>query len=227
MAQDIRDDLLSMPEISQIEFYGDRSFEISVEVSEHVLRQYGLTMSEVSQAIRESSIDMPGGTIKTEGGDIRLRTEGQVYTGAEYADLVLRTYPDGTRLTLGDIANIDDGFEETQGFGRFDGEPTATLNVLASGQQNELQTADAVKSYVEERRKSLPNRGRAGSMGGSIALPERSPGHDVEEHVARRALGVPGVVVVLAYESRGLGHHWYTYHVSRRTVLDAARAPGL
>ena len=157
LAQDIRDDLLTLPEVSQIEFYGDRAFEISIEVSEHILRQYGLTMTEISQAIRESSIDMPGGTIKTEGGDIRLRTEGQVYTGAEYADLVLRTYPDGTRLTLGDIAEIDDGFEETQGFGRFDGEPTATLNILASGQQNELQTAAAVKTYVEERRKTLPN----------------------------------------------------------------------
>ena len=157
LAQDIRDDLLTLPEVSQIEFYGDRAFEISIEVSEHILRQYGLTMTEISQAIRESSIDMPGGTIKTEGGDIRLRTEGQVYTGAEYADLVLRTYPDGTRLTLGDIAVIDDGFEETQGFGRFDGEPTATLNILASGQQNELQTAAAVKTYVEERRKTLPN----------------------------------------------------------------------
>lgn len=157
LAQDIRNDLLAMPEISQIEFYGDRAFEISIEVSEHVLRQYGLTMSEVSQAIRDSSIDMPGGTIKTEGGDILLRTEGQVYTGTEYADLVLRTNPDGTRLTLGDIATIDDGFEETQEFGRFDGEPTATLNVLASGQQNELQTAAAVKEYVEERRKTLPN----------------------------------------------------------------------
>lgn len=156
LAQEIRNELLAMPEISKVDFYGDRAFEISIEVSEHVLRQYGLTMSEVSEAIRASSIDMPGGTIKTEGGDILLRTEGQVYTGLEYADLVLRTFPDGTRLTLGDIANINDGFVESEGFGRFDGQPTATLNVLASGQQNELKTAAAVKAFVEERRASLP-----------------------------------------------------------------------
>ena len=156
IAQDVRDELLSMPEISQVEFYGDRAFEISVEVSEHILRQYGLTMSEISEAIRASSVDLPGGTIKTEGGDILLRTEGQVYTGLDYADLVLRTNPDGTRLTLGEIASIDDGFVESEGFGRFDGQPTATLNVLASGQQNELATAAAVKAYVEERRASLP-----------------------------------------------------------------------
>jgi len=156
LAQEIRNELLTMPEISKVDFYGDRAFEISIEVSEHVLRQYGLTMSEVSEAIRASSVDMPGGTIKTEGGDILLRTEGQVYTGLEYADLVLRTFPDGTRLTLGDIANINDGFVESEGFGRFDGQPTATLNVLASGQQNELKTAAAVKAFVEERRASLP-----------------------------------------------------------------------
>jgi multidrug efflux pump subunit AcrB len=157
IAQSIRDELLAMPEISQIDFYGDRAFEISIEVSEHVLRQYGLTMSEVSQAIRNSSIDMPGGTIKTDGGDILLRTEGQVYTGSEYANLVLRTFPDGTRLTLGDIADINDGFVESDSFGRLDGRPSATLNVLANGQQNELKTAAAVRRYVEEKREHLPN----------------------------------------------------------------------
>ena len=155
VAQEVRQDLLSMPEISKVDFYGDRAFEISIEVSEHVLRQYGLTMSEISEAIRLSSVDLPGGTIKTEGGDILLRTEGQVYTGLEYADLVLRTFPDGTRLTLGDIATIDDGFVESDDFGRFDGEPTATLNVRATGQQNELKTAAAVKKYVEEKRRTL------------------------------------------------------------------------
>ena len=156
VAQEVRNELLAMPEISKVDFYGDRAFEISIEVSEHVLRQYGLTMSEISEAVRASSVDLPGGTIKTKGGDILLRTEGQVYTGIEYADLILRTFPDGTRLTLGDIATIKDGFVESEGFGRFDGEPTATLNVLATGQQNELKTAAAVKQYVEKKRASLP-----------------------------------------------------------------------
>ncbi len=156
IAQEVRNELLLMPEISKVELYGAKAFEISIEVSEHVLRQYGLTMSEISAAIRASSVDLPGGRIKTEGGDILLRTEGQIYTGREFADLVLRTYPDGARLLLGEIATINDGFVESEGFGRFDGEPTATLNVLASGQQNELKTAAAVKKYVAEKVKSLP-----------------------------------------------------------------------
>ena len=157
IAQNVRDELMVLPAVNQVQYLGDRAYEISIEVSEHVLRQYGLTMTEISTAVRNSSIDMPGGTINTSGGDILLRTEGQVYTGSEYHQLVLRTFPDGTRLTLGDIATIRDGFVETQGFGHFDGHPTATLRVLASGQQNELQTAAAVRKYIDEKRSSLPD----------------------------------------------------------------------
>lgn len=156
IAQEVREDLMRFPEVTQVQYLGDRDYEISIEVSEHVLRQYGLTMSEISQAVRDTSVDLPGGAIKTAGGDILLRTEGQVYTGMDYGDLVLRTFPDGTRLTLADIADIQDGFVETEGFGHFDGRPTATLRVLATGQQNELHTADVVRAYVEEKSASLP-----------------------------------------------------------------------
>jgi multidrug efflux pump subunit AcrB len=156
IAQEVREDLMRFPEVTQVQYLGDRDYEISIEVSEHVLRQYGLTMSEISQAVRDTSVDLPGGAIKTAGGDILLRTEGQVYTGMDYGDLVLRTFPDGTRLTLADIADIQDGFVETEGFGHFDGRPTATLRVLATGQQNELHTADVVRAYVEDKSASLP-----------------------------------------------------------------------
>ena len=157
IAQEVRDELMTIPEVNQVQILGDRDYEISIEVSEHVLRKYGLTMSEISQAIKNSSIDMPGGTIKSESGDILLRTEGQVYTGQEFADLVLRTYADGTRLVLGDIATIVDGFVETEGYGRFNGQPTAILRVLAGGAQNELTAAAAVKEYIEKKSGSLPD----------------------------------------------------------------------
>ena len=155
IAQDIRDDLMQIPAVNQVQILGDRDYEISIEVSEHVLRQYGLTMSEISQAVRNSSVDMPGGAIKSSGGDILLRTEGQVYTGQQYAQLVLRTYPDGTRLTLGDIATIQDGFVETDGYARYMGVPSASMRVMALGQQNELATSAAVREYVEKKSETM------------------------------------------------------------------------
>jgi len=156
IAQEVRDELMQLPQVNKVHYFGDRPFEISIEVSEQTLRKYGLTMSEISQAVRNSSVDMPGGTIKSEGGDILLRTEGQVYTGDEFSQLVLRTFADGTRLTLGDIATIRDGFVETDGYGRFNGRPTATLQVVAGGQQNELDTAAAVREYLENKEATLP-----------------------------------------------------------------------
>ena len=157
IGDEIHDELLRLPEVNAADILGDRPYEISIEVSEQTLREYGLTMSEISQAIRNSAIDMPGGSIRTVGGDIRLRTEGQVYTGQEYAGLVLRTNADGTRLTLGDISTIKDAFVETQGFARYMGKPTASLRVLAVGQQSELKTAAAVKRYVGQKNRSLPD----------------------------------------------------------------------
>jgi multidrug efflux pump subunit AcrB len=100
---------------------------------------------------------MPGGTIKTEGGDILLRTKGQVYTGQDFGTLVLSTFPDGTRLTLNDVATINDGFIESERYGRFNGEPTATLQVVAGSQQNEIETAKAVKEYIARKSATLPD----------------------------------------------------------------------
>ena len=157
LGNEIRDDLLRMPEVNSVLYYGDRPYEISVEVSEQTLREYGLTMSEVSQAIRNSAVDMPGGTIKAEGGDILLRTKGQAYTGTEFGQIVLRTFTDGTRLTLDDIADIEDGFVESDSFSRFNGEPNSTLQVVAGANQNEIETARVVKEYIAEKRATLPD----------------------------------------------------------------------
>tara|TARA_B100000965_G_scaffold9146_1_gene7082 strand:- start:725 stop:3958 length:3234 start_codon:yes stop_codon:yes gene_type:complete len=156
IAEEMKDELLNFPEIKSINLLGDRNFEISIEVTENVLREYDLTMSEISAAIRASSIDLPGGRIRTDGGDILLRTKGQVYTGEEFGALVLRTYPDGSRLLLSDIANIDDGFVESRSWGRFNGQSTLDMEILAAQAENEIETADRVKEYISEKSSSLP-----------------------------------------------------------------------
>ncbi len=156
IAEEMKDELLNFPEIKSINLLGDRNYEISIEVSENTLREYDLTMSEISSAIKASSIDLPGGRIRTDGGDILLRTKGQVYTGEEFGALVLRTYPDGSRLLLSDIANIDDGFVESKSWGRFNGQSTLDMEILAAQAENEIETADRVKEYISEKASTLP-----------------------------------------------------------------------
>jgi multidrug efflux pump subunit AcrB len=156
ISHQVRDELTSLPAVSRIDIIGDREYEIAIEVSENTLRKYGLTLAQVAAAVRMGSLDMPGGAIKTDTGDILLRTKGQVYTGREFADIALRSYPDGTRLLLGDIATINDGFVETEGYSRFNGKRAINLRVSATGDQSVLETDAAVKQYINAKKARLP-----------------------------------------------------------------------
>jgi multidrug efflux pump subunit AcrB len=156
IGENIRDEIADLPEISQVELTAARPYEIAIEISEEALRRYGLTFDEVAQAVRLSSLDLPGGSIKTSGGEISLRTKGQAYRGKEFENLILRSAADGTRLKLGDVATIVDGFAETDQSSRFNGEPTVLIQVFRVGEENALTVANTVKDYIAEAQMRLP-----------------------------------------------------------------------
>ena len=156
VAERVRDDLAALPEISLVEFASARPYEISIEVSELALRRHGLTFDDVANAVRRSSLDLPGGSVRSESGEILLRTIGQAYRGEEFEDLVLMARADGTRLRLGDVATVVDGFAETDQFGRFDGEPTILVSVFRTGEQSDLDIAAAVDGYMARAAGTLP-----------------------------------------------------------------------
>jgi len=158
LAQRTKNELTQNPQISFIQIGGVRDYEISVEVSRTDLRKYGMTLEEVSGLVRQSSLDLPGGSIETEGEDITVRTEGQNYTQKGFEDIVLLTRTDGTKLRLGDVAQVEDGFAENADLiTRFNGKPAAILNVFRTGDEQVLAVEEAVKTYLdEELRPSMP-----------------------------------------------------------------------
>ena len=155
-AERVRDELSAIPEISQVVVTSARPYEISIEVSEAALRRHGLTFDDVANAVRRSSLDLPGGLVRTDSGEILLRTLGQAYRGEEYENLVLLTRADGTRLLLGEVATVVDGFAETDQVARFDAEPTVLLSVFRTGDQSALEIAGKVYEYVERTQPTLP-----------------------------------------------------------------------
>ena len=157
IAQRVRDELAALPEISQVDMVSAPPYEISIEVSEVTLRRHGLTFDRFVDAVRQSSLDLPGGSIRTDGGEVLLRTIGQAYRGHEYEDLVLWTRADGSRLRVGDLATVVDGFAETDQAARFDGNPAVLLSVFRSGDQSAIDISAAVHRYIERRRASLPD----------------------------------------------------------------------
>lgn len=156
VAQELREDIASLSGVSQVELAYTRPYEISIEVSEHTLRRYGLTLTQIANTIRRSSLDMPSGSIKTLGGEILLRTKGQAYRGQEFEDIVVLTRTDGTNVRLAEIATIVDGFEEGDLRVRFDGQPAAMLKVYRIGDEDLIASAESVKQYLAENKTTLP-----------------------------------------------------------------------
>ena len=156
LAERVRAELSALPEITQVDLVGAPPYEISIEVSEAALRRHGMTFDRIAEAVRRESLDLPGGSVRTDGGEIQLRTTGQAYRGAEYEDLVLWTRPDGSRLRVDDVATVVDGFAETNQQARFDRQPTVLLSVSRAGDQSVLDIATAVTRYVERTRAGLP-----------------------------------------------------------------------
>jgi len=156
LGERVRDDLTNLPGISQVELTEVRPYEVSIEVSENVLQEYGLTFDDVVRAVRQSSLDLPAGTIKTRGGEVLLRTKGQAYVRDDFEKIVVVTREDGTRLLLSDIANVKDDFEEEPLSARFNGEPCVILDVYRVGDQNAIELARTVKDYLADAQRTMP-----------------------------------------------------------------------
>ena len=156
LGRELRDKIAATEGISQVAVEYTRPYEISVEVSEETLRRYGLTLQQVAQSIRTGALDMPGGTLKTENGEILIRTMGQAYLGAEFSDIVVMTRLDGTRVTLGEVADIRDSFEEGDLLAAFNGASAVMVNVSQVGSEDLIAIAADTKEIVRQFDRELP-----------------------------------------------------------------------
>lgn len=156
MSREIENELRDKSIGTDIVVQGLKDYEISIEVSEANLRKYGLSFSDISKAVQASSLDMPGGTIKTRAGEILVRTVGQRYSGQEYENIIVKALPDGSKLRVGDIADVRDEFEDVEITGLYNGKPAAIIGVYKSESQDSIREANKVKAYIKERIKTLP-----------------------------------------------------------------------
>jgi len=155
-AEQLRDELLELPDVSRVEIQGTRDYEIGIEVSEERLREYGLSFAQVSNAIRSSSLNLAGGTIRTQGEEIRIRTVGRKYTGKDFASIVVLARPDGEIITLDRIAKIRDAFVQDPIVATFNGQPAALLVVKKVTEEDSIKIANEVQAFVAKRQMTLP-----------------------------------------------------------------------
>ncbi|MEM1188518.1 MAG: efflux RND transporter permease subunit [Pseudomonadota bacterium] len=156
LSEQVREEILALGNISEVELYGERDYEISIELSDEKLRRYGLSFDDVVRAVQLSSRDLPGGQMRTDGGAITLRSTSQAYKGNEFEQLTLISRADGTRIRVGDVATVRDGFEEQPVLSTVNGKPALTFNIERVGDQNVLEITSLVRDYVEQKQQQLP-----------------------------------------------------------------------
>lgn len=155
-AERIKDELQNLPNVSQAAVFGTRDYEISIEVSEERLREYGLSFAEVAAAVRRGSVNLSAGVMRTKGEEILLRTVGRKYTGEQFAEIVVMAGPGGELITLDRIATIRDGFAEDSIISSFNGERCALIGVFKTREEDAIAIARTVEDYVAERQSTLP-----------------------------------------------------------------------
>lgn len=156
LAEQVRDDLLHTGGITQVELDSVRPYEISIEISEERLRQYGISLLQVAETIANNAQDLSAGNIKAEGGEILIRSKGKAYNKQEFDNIVLLTQSDGSIVQVKDLAQVSDGFEENPLRSRFNGKMAAFVDIYRVGEQSAIDIADSVIAYVESRQSTLP-----------------------------------------------------------------------
>lgn len=155
-AEKIKNDLVNTDLISLATVVGTRDYEISIELSEQSMRRFNLSFNQIVKAVKAGSIDLPGGKVKTKGREIIIRAKGKLYTGEEFENIPVLTRKDGTRVLLGEIAHVIDGFKDTDLGARFNGKPAAFVRINRTSTQDTIAISNAVKDYIAKNAEIFP-----------------------------------------------------------------------
>lgn len=156
LGNDIKDELQNLPHVNLVDFYSGLDYEIGIEISPDKLREYGLTFRDVSNAVQSFSTNMSAGQIRSDTGYISMRVEKQAYRGGEFEKLPLITLPDGAQIKLGDVATINDGFEEGLLYSKYNGKNSLSFEIDASKDQDITVVAKVLKKYLADKADQLP-----------------------------------------------------------------------
>ena len=146
----LEDAAAALPEISYVETSAVRNYEIYADVPQSRLRALGLSLPQVAQLVGQSSLDSPAGSIETGAEEVRVRTIGQNYDQQDFENIVVVTTQDGATLRLGDIADVQDGFEDADLITRFNDQPVAFVDIYRTSDERVLDVAGAAKTLIAE-----------------------------------------------------------------------------
>ncbi len=156
LAEEVRDRLLQADGVTQVELSGAREYEVHILPSRETLRTYDLTLQDVADSVARTSIEVPGGGVKTQGGEILVRFDERKDYAKEFASIPILTTQEGAVIRLGDVATVTEGFEDVDDFATYDGMPAIGIEIFRIGDQTPISVSNAVRAALTDIEASLP-----------------------------------------------------------------------
>ncbi|VAV88442.1 Acriflavin resistance protein [hydrothermal vent metagenome] len=155
-ADKVRRQVALLPHVPSAVLFGVRLEEVSIEVSEDVLRQYGITFSDVANAIRGTSVNISSGNVRTEVGDMQLRTRKLADTQEDFDNIIVKQTPGGATIRVRDVANVIDGFKDTNLLATMNGQRTVLVNIISGPDMDVVAMSKEVKDFMEKEKAQTP-----------------------------------------------------------------------
>jgi HAE1 family hydrophobic/amphiphilic exporter-1 len=149
IAERVRNDLLEIPTVAQVDYPASRAYQIDIEIPEENLRSHGLTLRRAAEIIRRENRELPAGAIRSPSQEVLLRGNNRRVRGEDLEELPLVTEPNGGVLTVGDLGTVRDEFADATAINVINGKPALALSVQRSTSEDLFAMIDAVKAYVD------------------------------------------------------------------------------
>ncbi len=156
LAEQIRDEVAQLNDISIVELFGDRREEVSIELSEQAMRRYGITFDEVATAIRASSVNLSSGSVRTATGDVLLRARNMADNEQDFEDIILSQSKGGGVVRVGDVARVVDGYIDEEILATLNGQSSVLVQVMTSDKMDVVKASKSLKKWLEGARKRMP-----------------------------------------------------------------------
>jgi multidrug efflux pump subunit AcrB len=150
IAENLRDELLAAPQISQVVIAGLPNPEIAIEVAETDLRRYQLTFNEIANAVRSANINISGGKFDTAEEEILIRAYGRKYFAKELENIPIRGNRDGTVTLLKDVAVVKERWEDIPDKSYYNGHNSVVLSVDKTADEDILEVANISKEKIKQ-----------------------------------------------------------------------------
>lgn len=149
-ADKIENDLYASGLISIIELRGFPELEMVIDVRENDLLKYNLLIDEITAAVQKNNQDLTGGILRNSKEELIIRSRERTTNPREIEQIILRTTPEGERITIGDVASVRLGFSENSFEVFSEGAAAISIDVKKTPDQGLGEITDFVKEYIQE-----------------------------------------------------------------------------